>query len=185
MPTPTKEVVPYRDDFNKFANQVRIGKRFMLIGAAKLVAAGVTDIRFPDSDLPDLRDPGDRAVIGTYSARELDTVINGLICEWKSRGPNCCFTSPADFPHPTVFIDTVNSIELKETRPHFYIFISQVTEKLVAIDVEETLEWWRVERRGDSVRRYTDNFYTCPKRFLLSQEALITRLNDRRLKCAS
>lgn len=163
----------FMEDFDKFKALADRGRQFMVIGCQKLMAAGVKDVEFP-AGLPPMRDRNDFAAIAEYSAHEQDSTIRGLVCEWKSR--DYLFTCPEDFPFETVFIDTVNSIDLKEKMPDYYIFICQKNLAITAINVNETREWWRVEWAHDRVRGYGDRFYTCPRKLLLDEKTLISRL---------
>ena len=90
-----------------------------------------------------------------------DLVVVGHIIEVKSRGQK--FTSHADFPFETIFIDTKQGFDAKAEKPSLYICVSQKTGGMCALDVAKSFKHWQVERTFDQVRKIGLVAYSCHK----------------------
>jgi len=98
---------------------------------------------------------------------EHDIVIPGspqFIIEVKSRKRD--FNCAHDFPHETVFVDTVSGWDRKDPKPIAVVYISQITMGIAVIR-GSTRRSWKIEEAFDPTRNITDHFYSVPRNLLV------------------
>ncbi len=86
------------------------------------------------------------------------------------------FTSPEDFPHDTIFVDTVSGFDAKERKPDVVICVCQHTKTMIWLPVKQTRKFWTQMQRWDATREITDNFYECPKGYWKPIKSLVDTL---------
>jgi hypothetical protein len=106
----------------------------------------------------------------------VDIRVGGWDIEVKSRRER--FTSPADYPYPTAYVDTVSGYESKPRPPLAYVLVSRPTGGMLALSVARTRELWTVRESRDRTRGITDAFYEVPRRCLVSLDALVGALKS-------
>jgi len=102
-----------------------------------------------------------------------DIWCEGLPIEVKSRKVR--FTTPDDFPYPTIFVDTVKKWEGREWKPFAYICISTMTGRMICLPGYQS-DGWNQERRRDATRDYDDWFYSAPREQWRPIERLVTAI---------
>lgn len=126
-----------------------------------------------DNPVLELRDESDVSAISDFTRNQEDLVANGKVIECKSR--SLSFKSPDTFPYPDIIVDTKSGWERKANKPSFYVFWSDKTGELVAID-GATRSKWKERRMTDRARRMPDTFLIAPKSLLKSKEWLLQAL---------
>lgn len=161
------------DDFDYFKEQCLLGKEFERFVAAKLAKHGIP-VEIVDDGIRT-----SKGQIAAYTKSSGDLKIKGWPFEVKSR--NVRFTSPDDFPHWPMFVDTVKSYDQKLVKPKGYIFVSQPTGVLMGFTSKHIVNCSK-EEKFDNKRQISDIFYCIERRFILSEATLIERLKE--LPCA-
>jgi hypothetical protein len=85
------------------------------------------------------------------------------------------FTSPADFPYPTVFIDDASGLT-KGPEPFAWIFISKPTGAWVWASCLDRDDRWKVETVWDTMRRFNVATLVAPSCCLRPAEQLLSVL---------
>lgn len=98
-------------------------------------------------------------------------IADDFVIEVKSR--NLWFDRPYTFPFETTIVDTVSGWDQKVPEPRAVVIVSQLTECMLVLNVQESKGHWEKERIYDSVRDITCNTYLCPKRFFRPFDELV------------
>jgi hypothetical protein len=148
---------PWLDNDALFFAQVGIGHRHALHVGTMILAEGLP----VQVTKPTLRESvADRA----QYLDELDVLVGSrspVTLEIKSR--NLRFTSPADYPFNTAFVDTVSGWNAKPAKPAAVVLVSQITLAALVISVKHTRDSWTTRRGHDGVRNIDDTWYMVPK----------------------
>lgn len=107
-----------------------------------------------------------------------DLVCGGHTIEVKAR--RVAFTSPLDFPHREVIVDTANKWKAKNPRPSALICVSELTGAMICIGPHEISqsEQWRTVERFDRVRKIHDQFLMLHREKWRPVSALVAWLNS-------
>lgn len=81
------------------------------------------------------------------------------------------FTSPADFPYPTIFVDDLNGLSRAAT-PFAWIYLSQKTGAWVWLCSLDRDESWTEQTQWDSMRGYNVPMLVAPSRCLRHADQL-------------
>lgn len=137
-----------------FFEEVQAGHRFERYVAKQLLRYGIVAVVQEQS----MRNSYSEAI--AY-ANTQDIICEGFVnIEVKSRRRK--FHGVEDFPDDTIFVDTVRKWRLKRPKPWFYAIVSQVTGAIIAIRGHDPSRW-KVQRKHDPARGYTDEFYAADK----------------------
>lgn len=142
--------------------EAAVGKRFRELGCD--VAAEYHEFNLT----------GEEAAKSDEVANTVDLWVNGHIVEVKSRNNN--FTCAADFPYPTIAIDTKSGFDRKRRKPVVYVCVSQKTGCMTALDVKETHQHWEEFKGFDRVRRIPWVSYVCHKKYWETLEDVVERV---------
>lgn len=145
--------------FSDFQSRARAGHEQEL-RVARLLRHWGYDV--PDWELV-FRDEADTHLIGEYSRTQKDLIVKDTYLEVKSR--TLAFTSRADYPYPTVMLETVSGWAAKERKPDVYVLCSQRTGGILAVDARDMSVFTR-EKRVDRSRNLTDEWYFAPRELL-------------------
>lgn len=107
----------------------------------------------------------------------IDLTVEDIPIEVKSR--ELKFHTPGDFPYDTAIVDTVSGWEAKEVTPKYVICVSQLTNAMMFLDVDDTRPSWVEEGKEDEKRGILDLFYLCPTELWQPVEVLVSRLRER------
>ena len=115
-----------------------------------------------------------------YTKNDVDILVNPdsdrpTVIEVKSRRDTCTFTGPADFPFPTVFVDTLQGWQGKATKPDYYLFVSQNTGCILALPTTDRRRW-KVKKIFDRGYGYPTKTIIAPAEELKSLDWLVERL---------
>ena len=86
------------------------------------------------------------------------------------------FTSPADYPYDTVFVDDMHGMEREELQHIAYVYRSKPTGAWVWLTPLDRDEEWRVEQVFDRGRGHVVPTLVAPKRCLRPAESLMSFL---------
>lgn len=159
------------EDDQFFQEQLAEGRRFEQEVVRKLKAAGIEASAMNDGFRESV------AEIPKFTRESFDLTVKGHRFEVKSRGKNYPFTGPDDWHFWPMFIDTVASIDNKQPAPLGYIFVSQATLALMAVNCK-TKAKWVVERKWDRQRAIMDDFYCARRAEVLNEEQLLQKLRE-------
>lgn len=92
-----------------------------------------------------------------------DIICNGHMIEIKSRRVK--FTSPDDFPYPTLFVESCYRWRKKNPKPSALVCVSQETGKMIAIGPHEIARYndWEIVNKYDRVKGGSYDYYVLPK----------------------
>lgn len=80
-----------------------------------------------------------------------------------------------EYPHDTLFVDTVNGYDSKMVPPISYVIVSQQGEGMVCISPKSKPLWEKV-KAFDRHREIYDEFYSAPKEVLMPFASLVDHL---------
>ena len=142
----------WADNDDLFFEEARVGQMYIEKVANQLRAEGL-EVEVPELVLRDSIDEASNWL------NTKDIICRGRVLEVKSR--RIGFTTPEDFPYPTILVDTVSGWEAKSEKPFAYLCISHQTEAIIATRGHDSSKWV-AERKSDYVRRIDDDFYLAP-----------------------
>lgn len=160
------------EDEDFFREQLTMGKSMESLVAQKLTDAGIPDVHHEDMGFRK-----DLSEIKFYSEETHDLWIKKWPFEVKSREVE--FTEPDDWPMNLwpMMVDTVQSFSEKKIKPVGYIFISQITFKMMAVSLKSFRHWTTI-LRYDHKRGIKQEYYAVKKNHVISEADLIQRLRD-------
>ena len=85
------------------------------------------------------------------------------------------FTSPDDFPYPTVFVDDFKGLS-KGPEPFAWIFLSQHTGAWVWTSCLDRNDEWQFQEVYDSMRGFTVRTLVAPSKYLRPSDQLLRML---------
>jgi len=121
-------------------------------------------------EIPNLTVRQDVSEASRWTKSDTDLIVDGHVIEIKSRGER--FTCAADFPYDEPFVDTVAGYDAKKPPPVAYVFVSQITGAMLAIN-SQTKTFFRIVAKHDRVRNIDENFYVCQRSALRTMDQLV------------
>lgn len=109
----------------------------------------------------------------------VDLSCEGALIEVKSR--HLVFHTPSDFPHPTIFVDTVSGWDAKYPKPDALLCVSQQTGAMICLGTSKTSSQWGVSVKRDHTRGIEDSFYEAPRDLWKPIESLVQVLHRIRI----
>jgi hypothetical protein len=89
------------------------------------------------------------------------------------------FTKPSNYPYENAFIMTKSSWDKVIKKPMLVILISKKTHRMVGIDTVATRDLWTVsEPWWDKERKFYERCYQLPKKYLLTEEQIVEKLQS-------
>ena len=159
------------EDEDLFLRELRGGHAWQLLPAAFFALHGLK------VEVPQLSIRGDAQDARIWS-NSTDILLNGWPVEIKSRRES--FTSAADYPFDTAFVDTVSGYIAKQVKPLAYVIVSRPTGAMLCLSVAKTRAWWEVLAKHDRVRDIDERFYAIDKRCLQPLSVLVEALKVRK-----
>lgn len=156
----------WRENDELFFQEARLGQFYAERIAERLRKAGLPAV----APKPTLR----RNISDADNFKNTkDVICVGKTIEIKSRRRR--FTTPLDFPFPTVIVDTVSGWRSKREKPFAYVIVSRLTDAAIWLPGGSDLDW-KISRHFDRIRAIEDDFYEAPKRMWRSFDELIKAL---------
>lgn len=165
---------PWIEDDAYFKEQLVLGRHFEQHVASRLRANGVEDVVVLNDGFRN-----STTEIEHFTRTSGDLKIKGWPFEVKSRSET--FHCPSDWHRWPMFVDTVSSFDQKAVKPGAYIFVSQTTGKLIAVD-SKTRPQWTTVNAFDKKRQIRDTFYCVYLGLVLDEETLFKRLKAMRAR---
>lgn len=109
-----------------------------------------------------------------YTKNQIDIVANDRILEVKGR--NLVFDGVANYPYPTLFVESVSGFDAKIQTPDFYISVSNPTGAVIALDVAATRNSWVIESITGRKRFYTYDMFIAAKELWMDWVPFLRRL---------
>ena len=160
------------DNDKFFTEELKKGHQWQRYVADRIMLHGY------DVSVPEIQVRKDIKFKEYWTEFDQDVLVEGCPIEVKSRSLK--FTAPENFPYATVIIDTVSSYNEKETKPYFYICVSQITKHMIWISGTKSKEW-TVERHFDPARNIHDNFYVANRKFWHNMRDILPRFEMMKL----
>ena len=125
---------------------------------------------------PDLQIAQSNEERAIMTRTEKDIIIEGIdeILEVKSSSREFSDV-PADYPYPTLIVDTVDSYEKKEKKPLAYVLVSKDTDAMITVGGSSKPRWFS-RKFYDSKQCLWDNFYLANKSDIKHIEDLVQYL---------
>ena len=115
---------------------------------------------------------------GAFADEHDLTVGTRCPCRVDVKSQSRAFTSPADWPFPRAFVDTVAGWDAKTHKPSAVVLVSDVTGAALVVP-GSSRELWERHTAYDSVRGFTETFYALPPSHLRSFVQFVDWLRQR------
>lgn len=93
----------------------------------------------------------------------------------ESKSRNYKFTSPADFPFDTIFIENVSGYEQRVKPVFAYVNVSKITGGMIFIGGKKTSNW-KIVKAFDKTRKIYDEWYCVSKEKFRTMDFLINKI---------
>jgi hypothetical protein len=135
----------FLDDLRESREAVSVVARW-LSGKGYPVVIRPTFERPDSSQMSEYADDGDLEIIQTIEVKRRKTMT---------------FSSKADFPYPTLIVDTCSAYDRKRPKPYAYVILNREMDTAFVVMGSDAGRWSRVTKR-DRLKSRERAFYECP-----------------------
>ena len=117
-------------------------------------------------------------LVGAHKKVDCDECGNeGLITVWRSievKARTRAFTTPEDFPFPTVMVEPLSRYEKRTELPDWYCIVSQLNQNMMFIDTKTAPEWEPLKKMGREYITARKEFFVDVDQFIKELQAQIS-----------